>query len=66
MTDTLANTLDELDEIDDDHDDEDEESWWLVAARVATNHSVNHCCAEACRTAPYSGRSLVTELLQTH
>ena len=58
--------LDELDDMEEDLDEEEEEGWWLAASMVATNHGINHCCAESCRTAPYTGRSLVKEFLQTH
>jgi hypothetical protein len=65
----MANALDlfnELDEMDEDLEEEEEERWWLAASIVGANHGINHCCAEACRTAPYSARTLVGELLRTH
>jgi hypothetical protein len=58
--------LDDLDEIEEEFDDEDEEGWWLAAATVGANHGINHCCAEPCRTAPYTGSALVKELLESH
>ena len=71
-TDILA-LLDELHEIEEEFndeeeelDDEEEERWLLAAAIVGANHGINHCCAEPCRTAPYTGSALVAELLETH
>ena len=58
--------LDEMDEIEEFEDDEEEERWLLAAAIVGANHGTSHCCAEQCRTAPYTGSSLVNELLETH
>ena len=62
----ILDLFDELDDVDDDLDDEDEESWILAAAMVVARHGINHCCAEACCTAPYTSRSLVLKFLKTH
>jgi hypothetical protein len=58
--------LDEMDEIEEFEDDEEEERWLLAAAMVGANHGTNHCCAEPCQTAPYTGSTLANELLETH
>jgi len=62
----ILDLFDELDDVDDDLDDEDEESWILAAAMVVARHGINHCCAEACCTAPYTSRSLVLKFLKTY
>lgn len=66
MATDILTLMDELDEIEEELDDEEEERWWQAAAIVGANHGINHCCTEPCRTAPYTGRSLVKELLETH
>jgi hypothetical protein len=62
ITDVWA-ILDEFEEIEEEMDDEEEEGWHLAAAMVAAGHGRNHCCAELCRTAPYTGNALVQEFL---
>ena len=62
----ILDLFDELDDIDNDLDDEDEESWILAVVMVAARHGINHCCVEACRTAPYTSRLLVLKFLKTY
>lgn len=65
MTDVWA-ILDDIEEIEEEMDEEEEEGWHQAATMVVAGHGRNHCCAEPCRTAPYTGNALVQEFLRTH
>jgi hypothetical protein len=60
--------LDDFEEIEEEMDDEEEEGWHLAAAQLhgckLLQGMVEHCCAEPCRTAPYTGNVLVREFLK--
>jgi hypothetical protein len=55
-----------MEEIEEDLDHEEEEMWHQAASMAAACHGKNHCCAEPCRTAPYTRNGLVQEFLETH